>query len=39
LIGLRTVLGNSGSLEPMWAAFMPVLAMIGLAAWFFGRMR
>ncbi len=39
LIGLRTVLGNSGSLEPMWAALMPVLAMIGLAAWFFGRMR
>ena len=39
LIGLRTVLGNSGSLEPMWAAAMPVLAMIGLAAWFFGRMR
>ena len=39
LIGLRTVLGNSGSLEPLWAALMPVLAMIGLAAWFFGRMR
>jgi lipopolysaccharide export system permease protein len=39
LIGLRTVLGNGGSLEPMWAAAMPVLAMIGLAAWFFGRMR
>jgi len=39
LIGLRSVLGNSGSLEPLWAAAMPVLAMIGLAAWFFGRMR
>lgn len=39
LIGMRTVLGNSGSVEPLWAALMPTLAMIGLAAWFFGRMR
>lgn len=26
-------------LEPMWAALMPNLSMIGLAAYFFGRMR
>lgn len=39
LIALRTVLANTGSLEPLWAALMPVLVMIGLAAWFFGRLR
>lgn len=39
LIAVRTMLSNSGTLEPMWAALMPVLAMIGLAAWFFGRLR
>ncbi|HWA26895.1 MAG TPA: LptF/LptG family permease [Lacunisphaera sp.] len=39
LIALRTMLSNSGTLEPLWAALMPVLVMIGLAAWFFGRLR
>jgi lipopolysaccharide export LptBFGC system permease protein LptF len=39
LTSLSTVLGSRGYLEPMWAALMPNLAMTGLAAWFFGRMR
>ncbi len=36
---LATVLGGRGIIEPAWAAAMPNLAMIGIAAWFFGRMR
>ncbi len=36
---VATVLGGKGYLEPVWAALMPNLAMIGLAAYFFGRMR
>jgi lipopolysaccharide export system permease protein len=36
---LATTLGGRGFLEPMWAALMPNLAMTGLAAWLFGRMR
>jgi len=36
---VATLLGGQGFIEPMWAALMPNLAMIGLAAWFFGRMR
>ncbi|HVZ66361.1 MAG TPA: LptF/LptG family permease [Lacunisphaera sp.] len=39
LNGIATPLGGNGFLEPVWAAVMPDLAMIGLAAWFFGRMR
>ena len=39
LTSLSTVLGGRGLMEPMWAALMPNLAMTGLAAWFFGRMR
>jgi lipopolysaccharide export system permease protein len=39
LIGLRAVFVSSGALEPLWNAIMPNLAMIGLAAFFFGRMR
>lgn len=39
LANLATVLGGRGFLDPVWAALMPNLAMIGLAAWFFGRMR
>jgi lipopolysaccharide export system permease protein len=39
LIKLSEVLGTGGYVEPMWAALMPNLAMTGLAAWFFGRMR
>ncbi len=34
-----TLLGGKGFLDPMWAAFVPNLAMIGLATYFFGRMR
>jgi lipopolysaccharide export system permease protein len=39
LTNLAGVLGGRGVMEPMWAALMPNLAMVGLAAWFFGRMR
>jgi len=39
LIGIRTVLGNNGDLEPLWAALMPNFVMIGFAAFFFGRLR
>ena len=36
---MATMLGGNGLIEPVWAAVMPNLAMIGLAAFFFGRMR
>lgn len=39
LSSLATLLGGKGILEPLWAAVMPNLTMIGLAAYFFGRMR
>jgi LPS export ABC transporter permease LptG len=39
LTSLATLLGGKGILEPLWAAIMPNLTMIGLAAYFFGRMR
>ncbi|HEX2860746.1 MAG TPA: LptF/LptG family permease, partial [Lacunisphaera sp.] len=39
LSSLATLLGGKGYIEPVWAAAMPNLAMIGLAAFFFGRMR
>lgn len=39
LSSLATLLGGKGYLEPVWAAAVPNLAMIGLAAWFFGRLR
>ncbi len=39
LTSFSTMLGGRGVLEPVWAALMPNLAMTGLAAWFFGRMR
>ncbi len=39
LTSLATVLGGKGFIEPIWAALMPNLAMTGLAAYFFGRMR
>ena len=39
LTNLATVLGGKGLLEPVWAALMPNLAMVGLATYFFGRMR
>ena len=34
-----TLLGGQGYLDPVWAAIMPNLTMVGLAAYFFGRMR
>ena len=39
LTNIATPLGGKGILDPVWAAAMPDLAMIGLAAYFFGRMR
>lgn len=39
LTNLATLLGGKGLLDPVWAALMPNLAMVGLAAYFFGRMR
>jgi len=39
LNGIATPLGGNGVLDPVWAALMPNLTMIGLAAYFFGRMR
>jgi lipopolysaccharide export system permease protein len=39
LTTVATMLGGKGLIEPIWAALMPNLAMIGLAAYFFGRMR
>ena len=39
LAGLATWLGGQGYLEPVWAALMPNLTLVGLATYFFGRMR
>lgn len=39
LNNFATLLGGRSYLDPLWAALMPNLAMIGLAAWLFGRMR
>jgi len=39
LSDLATLLGGGGWIEPMWAACLPDLAMIGVAAYLFGRMR
>ena len=39
LTGIVTPLGGKGFLDPIWAALMPNLTMIGLATFFFGRMR
>lgn len=39
LVTISGPLGANGLVEPVWAALMPNLAMVGLAAWFFGRMR
>jgi len=36
---MATMLGGRGIIEPMWAALMPNLAMVGVAAYSFGRMR
>ena len=39
LSNIATLAGGKGYLEPVWAALMPNLAMIGLATYFFGKMR
>jgi len=39
LLSIATPLGAGGYMDPAWAALMPNLAMIGLATYFFGRMR
>ena len=39
LNSFATLLGGRGLLDPVWAALMPNLAMIGLATYFFGKMR
>ena len=39
LANIATPLGSGGYLDPVWAAAMPNLAMIGVATYFFGRMR
>lgn len=39
LSSLATLLGGRGLLDPLWAALLPNLAMVGLATWLFGRMR
>jgi len=39
LSSFGTMLGNGGYMEPQWAAWLPNLAMTGLATFFFGRMR
>ena len=39
LTNIATPLGGNGYLDPIWAAAMPNLTMIGLATYFFGRMR
>ena len=39
LTSVATPLGDRGYLDPAWAALMPNLTMIGLATYFFGRMR
>lgn len=36
---MATMLGARSIVEPMWAALLPNLTMIGLAAYLFGRMR
>jgi lipopolysaccharide export system permease protein len=39
LTNFSTLLGGGGWIEPVWAACLPDLAMIGVAAFLFGRMR
>ena len=39
LNNFATLAGGQGYLNPVWAAIMPNMAMIGLAAYLFGRMR
>jgi lipopolysaccharide export system permease protein len=39
LNSFATLLGGGGYMEALWAAWLPNFAMIGLAAFFFGRLR
>lgn len=39
LSSIATTLGGNGYMEPQWAAWLPNIAMTGVAAYFFGRMR
>ncbi|HVU16535.1 MAG TPA: LptF/LptG family permease [Candidatus Didemnitutus sp.] len=39
LTNIATVLGGSNWIEPVWAACLPDLAMVGIAAVLFGRLR
>jgi lipopolysaccharide export system permease protein len=39
LANLATLLGGKGLLDPLWAAVMPNLTMIGVGTYLFGRMR
>ena len=39
LTNLASLLGGKGFLDPLWAALVPNLAVIGLATYFFGKMR
>jgi lipopolysaccharide export system permease protein len=36
---LSTNLGGNGYMDPLWAAWLPNIALIGLATFYFGRMR
>ena len=36
---VATNLGGNGFMDPLWAAWLPNIALIGLATFFFGRMR
>jgi lipopolysaccharide export system permease protein len=39
LTTLASMLGGKGYMDPLWAACLPNLAMIGIGAYLFGRMR
>ena len=39
LTNSASLLGGKGYLDPIWAACLPNLAMIGIGTWLFGRMR
>jgi len=39
LTSISTMLGGKGFLDPLWAALLPNLALVGLATYFFGKMR
>ncbi|HEY4301957.1 MAG TPA: LptF/LptG family permease [Candidatus Didemnitutus sp.] len=39
LSSVATILGGSNWIEPVWAACLPDLAMVGVAAYLFGRLR